>query len=150
MSRSRRRALELERIGTLRSLSTQVALHGAFDARRALGEADAEHRREEAALDQRLDDWRLALATPGFDPAAIVGWGRAVNHQVERIGTCAAAVEQRRGELDTAQAAWTRAQAEQDCAEMLLRRASSRVEREREEARLAERDDETTRKAVRS
>jgi hypothetical protein len=147
MSRALRRRDEIARICALREVVTRRAEHHALERQRALRDAVEERDAAQAVLVEALGDWDRALARPGFDPQTIGLWADAINDRVDEAAQCDAEVAERSEALSGAQGGYHRAIAEERCADALWRRAYNRVEREREEHVLAERDDETTRKA---
>lgn len=148
MSRARRRGEALGQIAELRRISTHIAEQQALQAQRALREAERERADEEERLTEILDHWDCARSAIRFDPMTLAAWSVEIDQQVKTVARSETAVTERRSERDTAQATLGLASAAERCADMLLRRTRQRLARQRDEGRLAELDDASTRKVL--
>lgn len=146
MNRAKQRGEALDQVLVLRRISTRLAQQQAAQTQFLLREAERMRDAESSRLTDVIAQWDSARSASRFDPLTLSAWGQAVNLQAAAVIESEAGVERHDAEMAEAEAAHSRASAEEKCADSLLRRARIRLARDREEARLAERDDVNTRK----
>ncbi|WP_088307337.1 hypothetical protein [Novosphingobium sp. B 225] len=148
MSRTERRYRSLATILELRGLVERRAKSAAMAAEQRVAEARRQQQAEQDQLTSTVDSWAAFTASARFSPELALGWGQAVNHQVERVDAAGTALGEEQAAFLRSQHEHRRANADRECAQALWRKARLRFAAWREEQVLAELVDAGTRQRL--